>query len=278
MTGSARDQILIIHLGGLGDVCLSESTFFSLARHFGEKLVAVGNLRFLSLFPGYFSSIHSVEGREWLYLFADGIDGPEWRRIIFVGKDRSASFRDHLAHFSREDLLFIDLYPDSGRAHVEKYQLIQLRASGIVPVTKPIPMTSGKGIVLYPEKGYTKKKWPYESFFEVYDSLRNEGYPAYLLEPFDTDTPCPGAFRLEKLSDVVSFLNRSDIFVSNDCGVAHLAASCGLSTVTLFHDTDPSIWHPLGDNRFIHCTALSPSADDLFAIIESVGAERRIRK
>ena len=40
---STGDEVLVVHLGGLGDVCLSESVFLSLRRHFGDRLVALGN-------------------------------------------------------------------------------------------------------------------------------------------------------------------------------------------------------------------------------------------
>ena len=273
MIESPQDQILVVHLGGLGDVCLSESTFLSLGSHFGGKLIAVGNRRFLDLFPDYFSSVHSVEGREWLYLFADGLSGPTWRRIVLIGKDRSASFRQRLAQFSREGLLFVDMYPDSPGKHLQEHQLDQLLTLGIEPMKKPITPNPRGNIILYPEKGYTKQKWPYEKFLEVYDSLRSQGASVSLLEPFDTEAPHPGSFRFDDLSDVASFLHQSGLFVSNDCGLAHLAASRGLSTITLFHEADPMIWHPLGDNRSIRCTP-SPSTEELLALVKDVNRER----
>lgn len=274
MIESPQDHILVVHLGGLGDVCLSESTFLSLHRHFGKGLIAVGNRRCLDLFPDYFSSVHSVEGREWLYLFADGRSGPAWRRIVFIGKDRSASFRHRLAQFSREALLFVDMYPDSRGKHLQEYQLEQLRTLDIAPMKKPItPNPRGK-IILYPEKGYAKQKWPYEKFLEVYDSLRSQGASVSLLEPFDTEAPHPGSFRFDDLADVASFLNRSGLFVSNDCGLAHLAASRALSTITLFHEADPAVWHPLGDNYSIRCTPSSPSTEEILALVKDMSGER----
>ena len=138
---------------------------------------------------------------------------------------------------------------------------------------KPMTPKSRGNIILYPEKGYTKQKWPYEKFLEVYDSLRSQGASVSLLEPFDTEAPHPGSFRFDDLSDVASFLHQSGLFVSNDCGLAHLAASRGLSTITLFHEADPMVWHPLGDNRSIRCTP-SPSTEELLALVKDVNRER----
>ncbi len=153
---------------------------------------------------------------------------------------------------------------------MEEHQLHQLRTLGVAPTKKPIPPKPGGTIVLYPEKGYAKGKWPYEKFLEVYDRLRSQGVSVSLLEPFDTEAPHPGSFRFDDLSDVVSFLNRFDLFVSNDCGMAHLAASRGLSTITLFHEADHTIWHPLGNNRSLRCIPSPPAPEDLLEAIKTV--------
>lgn len=269
------DEILVVHLGGLGDVCLSEPVFFSLIRHFGQKLTALGYTRFLGLFADYFSAIHSIDSSEWLHLFTDGMDQPQWKRIVLIGKDRSGGFRNRLAGLSREDLLFVDMYPDFSTVHVQDHQLDQLKALGVEPARIPFPQKSEGGLILYPEKGYSKQKWPYEKFLEVYDCLKDQGHRVSLLEPFDTEPLHPGAFRFEYLSDVRSFLVHGKLFVSNDCGIAHLAASCGLSTITLFHETDPLIWHPVGNNHPIQCTSSFPSVAELLTIMKNVDGKSR---
>lgn len=274
MVPSLEDQVLAVHLGGLGDVCLSESTFLSLTRHFGQKLTAVGNERFLSLFADHFSSIHSVEGREWLYLFTDDREGFQWRRIVLIGKDRSGDLRTRLDKLSREPLLFVDMYPESQRVHVEGYQLGQLEALGIEPTKKPLQPRPGEGLILYPEKGYRKQKWPYEKFLEVYSRLRPKNRPVSLLEPFDTEHPHPESFRFDQLSEVKSFLVKAGFFISNDCGIAHLAGSCGLATITLFSEADPTIWRPVGDNLALPCTSSSPSVEQVIAVIKTVNGKR----
>jgi ADP-heptose:LPS heptosyltransferase len=269
------DKVLLLHLGGLGDVCLSESTFLSLSRRFPEGLAAVGYTRFLELFQGYFSSIHSIDGREWLYLFSDHVEGPAWNRIILIGKDRSGSFANRLVRFSREDFLFVDMYPEGGSLHVREYQLTQLGTLGVDPAVKSGRRLSGDALILYPEKGYHKQKWPYEKFLEVYDHLLQEGVSTLLLEPFDTEFPHKNSFRFNRLSDLRSFLETAGTFVSNDCGVAHLAATCGLATITLFHEADPAIWHPLGNNHSIRCSFNSPSVEELVDTIMKTMSGKR---
>jgi hypothetical protein len=106
-------EILLIHLGGLGDMCLSESTFLSLSLHFHKNIVAVGYKRFLTLFEEYFSGLHSVESRNWLYLFSKIPSDTTWERIIFIGKDREGRLRKRWQRLSKEPLIFIDMYPES---------------------------------------------------------------------------------------------------------------------------------------------------------------------
>lgn len=106
-------EILLIHLGGLGDMCLSESTFLSFSRHFNKNIVAVGYKMFLNLFNEYFAGVYSVESRNWLYLFSKIPSDTTWERIVFIGKDRTGRLRKRWQRLSKEPLIFIDMYPES---------------------------------------------------------------------------------------------------------------------------------------------------------------------
>ena len=108
-----NNEILLIHLGGLGDVCLSESLFLSFQKQFGDCLVGLGNKRFLDLFKEYFVRVEGVESRKWLYLFSEKLNGPRWRQIIFIGKDREGILRNRWQAHSEEKIIFIDMYPEN---------------------------------------------------------------------------------------------------------------------------------------------------------------------
>jgi len=103
--------ILLIHPGGLGDVCLSESTLLSLKHHFGKSMEAVGNKAVLDVFRDYFTGVDSIDRRTWTYLFSDSLTCRSWRRIIFIGKDRTGAFRERLFRLC-DELVFIDMYPE----------------------------------------------------------------------------------------------------------------------------------------------------------------------
>lgn len=260
---STGDEVLVVHLGGLGDVCLSESLFLSLRGHFGDRLVALGNRRFLDLFPEYFSRTHGVESRHWLYLFSEKLAGPRWGRIVFVGKDRRGSIRSRWKVHSVEEPLFIDMYPEGAfdsppprdgtaaageTVHIEDYQLRQLSAVGMEPVRKEIVPKWARRVILYAEEGFSKEKWPVENFIALREVLEGAGIGVCLMRPPELSLSDRGSIFFEELADVKEFFGGGGIFVSNDSGMAHLAGACGLTTITIFTGFDPAVWHPRGRN------------------------------
>lgn len=257
----SRDEVLVVHLGGLGDMCLAESVFLSLRRHFGACLAGLGNRRFFNLFSTYFTRLYGVESRHWLYLFSERMTGPDFRRIIFIGKDRQGSIRKRWALYSREELIFIDMYPDGAfpdpgmdapslsyeRVHVEDYQLRQLKAFGIEPEAAGSGEPRPGPVVLYPEKGFTKGKWPLENFVAVREMIEKDGIGTVVLKPSDVGFPGE-TIVIEELGKVKELFSSASVFVSNDSGMAHLAGACGLMTITVFTEFDPAVWHPRGRN------------------------------
>ncbi len=261
----ADNEILLLHLGGLGDVCLSESVFLSLRDHFGNRIVAVGTKRFFRLFPEYFLRIHGVESRHWLYLFSNEATSIRWKRVIFIGKDRKGELRRRWQQVSLDPMIFIDMYPENQFGvrrsaseekpkndyhviHAEEYQLAQLAQFGIEAVKKEIPWRKSRRVILYPEKGFEKEKWEPEHFAALCQSLRSRGVQAYMMVPDSLRAVMPDAISIDSLNDARDFFKGGGIFVSSDSGMAHLAGASGLFTITIFTDHDPRIWHPRGAN------------------------------
>lgn len=275
-----HDEILLIHLGGLGDMCLSESTFFSFSAHFNRNIVALGYTRFLRLFETYFKRIERVESARWLPLFSQYTPDITWERIIFIGKDREGALREKWGKMSREPMIFIEMYPENQgsrvrgvrgqeagsreqgagvkkfagsnpqsamKHHVEDFQLMQLGQYGIEAIKKEIPLNVTKRVILYPEKGFKKEKWHYENFVRLYYLLKSKGIDVHMLKSMGLETDVKEAVFFEELIEVRAFFERGGIFVSNDSGMAHLAGMCGLHTITIFNDFDPDIWHPRGN-------------------------------
>ena len=257
--------VLVIHPGGLGDVCLSESTLLSLKQHFGATLEAVGTKHVLDVFRLYFTGVDSIDRKTWMYLFSDYPLYRTWQRIILIGKDRTGAFRERISRLCDEPI-FIDMYPEGQPVHVEDYQLEQLLQYGIAPVRKEVRAKTGKRVILYPERPYKKKKWPVDHFLEVHEKLTSLGIEAVLMRPPDLDLPAVPANAFELLADIAAFFSGGGIFFSNDSGMAHFAARCGLRAATLFQDTNPLIWRPKG-GLVLKCMEAPPSVEEVVDFI-----------
>lgn len=261
------DHDLLIHPGGLGDICLSESSFLTLTSHFERPFHAVGTKRVLDRFGAYFSRVDSVDRREWGCLFSGPFPGRHWERIVFFGKDREGGMRARLRGLAGE-VIFIDLYPDHEKIPVEQHQLAQLAAFGMEPRLYAPPRRKSDRIILYPEAGFEKRKWPVSSFVEVYEELKKGGSNVILMTPPGLDARIADRVSPEGLDDVEAFFSGGGLFFSNDSGMAHFAARCGLRTVTLFRDADGRVWGPKG-SRILQCEGEGPGVREAVDLILS---------
>jgi hypothetical protein len=263
----ASESTLLIHLGGLGDVCLSESTFYSVSQHCGGNVLALGYPRFLGLFGRYFVGIESIENRQWLWLFSDFPSRGLWKQTVLIGKDQHGDLRRKLASASEKSPIFINMYPEDERSHIEEYQLLQISAHGIPALRKEVAPAPAERVILYPEESRGKRKWPYEHFLALAEMLRAEGIDTVLLEAPDVARPALGSLRFDKLNEVATFFGGGGVFFSNDSGVAHLAGVCGLRTITLFCGQNPAVWRPRGQNVSIVCDEQGPRVTDMVGLI-----------
>ncbi len=108
------------------------------------------------------------------------------------------------------------------------------------------------------------KRWPVEYFAELCDSIFDEfGSEIVLLGSPNESGVGEALSNLSKarihdltgktdLSSAMAILSIADLFVSNDMGLAHLAAGLGAPTLTLFGPTNEVATAPLGPNaRFV---------------------------
>lgn len=256
-------EILLIHMGGLGDVCLSESVFHSLTTCFGKNIIALGTRRFFALFEEYFTKIEGIESARWLPLFSERPLGMTWDRIIFIGKDRRGDLRKRWRKLSRNELVFLEMYPEGGfpapdeksslrdpikEVHVEDFQLEQLGGYGIEAIKKEVTPSVSRRVILYPEAVFQKRKWPAERFAALCRSLRRKGVDACILGSPGLKLDVEEKVFFQELGETRRFLQKGGIFVSNDSGMAHLAGATGLYTITMFADFDHKVWHPRGRN------------------------------
>jgi len=120
---------------------------------------------------------------------------------------------------------------------------------GKAPATHPIA-------VIHPGAGGKGKCWPVERFAAVADHLRRRGLQSvWVVGPVEMETWPPGAMALIGEDTLVSnpplitlagLLAQASVFIGNDSGPAHLAASIGTRTVAMFGPTSAVHFGPIG--------------------------------
>jgi predicted lipopolysaccharide heptosyltransferase III len=170
--------------------------------------------------------------------------------------------------------------PSPADSHRIEYDLATVRALGLAPAT-PQPRVHlspneesaakrmldevvefGRGpkklIMIQPGARYPLKVWPAERFAELADRLAG-AVPCRILfggdarerdaaEAVRDRTECRPVVVAGRLSllEFAALLKQCDLFIGNDGGAMHMAASVGTPVVALFGPTYPQRWGPRG--------------------------------
>ena len=106
-------------------------------------------------------------------------------------------------------------------------------------------------IALAPGAVGPAKRWPTRHFAALAAAKRAQGWQVWVFgSPGDRDAAAeiPADENLAgrtSLDQAVALLSLTDVVVSNDSGLMHIAAAIGVPTVALFGPTDPQLWAPL---------------------------------
>jgi lipopolysaccharide heptosyltransferase II len=82
-----------------------------------------------------------------------------------------------------------------------------------------------------------------------------------------------GLFINKKISEVAALISLSDLFVTNDTGIMHVAGATNTSQISLFGATNPLIWAPFGKNKYFLWKSIlidDISVQDVLALAESI--------
>ena len=113
------------------------------------------------------------------------------------------------------------------------------------------------GLCIHPGSGSRIKNWPAEGFRDVARAVvETWNTPVRVLlgpaeieqQPFWQGAAGAGLTVHTDLSlvDVSRLLSRNALYLGNDSGVTHLAASLGVPTLAIYRTTDPARWGPRG--------------------------------
>ena len=224
-------------------------------------------------------------------------------RVVCIWPDHDGTIEVNLKEAGVKAPIMIDPLPEPGGPHAVDHVLGQAGRLGL-PTTERMPRVrlnerdrwwaerymrvSGAGYAsllgMHVGSGSPKKNWPVERFREVaQDWLSAPGRGVLLTQgPAEDEAPSEVAaalpedaawvLRNEALPRVAAVLERCEVYLGNDSGITHLAASVGVPTVAVFGPSDPKLWRPVGRR----VTVVGPATDDAFPDVTEV--QRAVRE
>ncbi|OGU69178.1 MAG: ADP-heptose--LPS heptosyltransferase [Ignavibacteria bacterium RBG_16_36_9] len=100
----------------------------------------------------------------------------------------------------------------------------------------------------------------------------------YLTKNVDTKF---GKFINRPIPQIAALISLSDLFISNDTGIMHVAGTTDTPQITIFGPTNPFNWAPIGLNKyFIRKSELidDVSVDDVYHLCELILNKKEIKK
>jgi heptosyltransferase III len=272
-----RRNILLFHLGALGDFVLTWPLALALARlHPQSRVIYVthGQKGALAEKALNLESRDIEGGRHHLYGQAGAL--PEPAKKLLQGAHSIYSFiasGDWAANARRlapeAKLLCLSARPPAEyESHATAYLLSQLASEpAVAEATRQILHSlnssglrrhgAGETILIHPGSGSREKCWPADKYLELAQRVRDTGKPVrIILGDAELETwPAARIRAFEGVGEVhrpasyvelVDALAGAAMFVGNDSGPSHLAGVLGIPTHCLFGPTSPAVWHPIG--------------------------------
>lgn len=90
-----------------------------------------------------------------------------------------------------------------------------------------------------------------------------------------------GKFINKPIPQVAALISMSDLFISNDTGIMHVAGATNTPQISIFGPTNPFNWAPIGMNKFfIRKSELidDVSVDDVYHLCEIILSKKEIKK
>jgi len=138
-------------------------------------------------------------------------------------------------------------------------------------------------IGLHVGAGKPQNRWPVKNFIELVESLNKEFDAQFYFTGSKSDNeiisiikntfPDKGFFIDKSIPQLAALINKSDLFITNDTGVMHVAGATTTPVISLFGPTNPFNWAPVGKNKyFIRKSELMNdiSVQDVMNLIKSI--------
>lgn len=110
--------------------------------------------------------------------------------------------------------------------------------------------------------GKPPNRWPLEKFAELIDRLKNELNIQFYFTGSHSDEKeidymkgkygnSAGYFLNRTIPELAAIITKSDLFITNDTGVMHVAGAVKIPQISIFGPTNPNNWAPVGSNKFV---------------------------
>ena len=274
---SRTGKVLVVHQGALGDLLLALPAIRSVEGALGASLCLWGRGWVVQVLEGdpFIEELRDVDRGGFSQLFREGEGGFD---LLDGAKQAFVFGREGVlaANLRGAGLEVVVLPPPGRKCHITDHYLSFLSSLGIVSKVSPpwIPISEGEKalarerlrregirgdlLLLHPGSGSPKKVWPPQKMARLAKTLMGKGLFPILIEGPADRAPCRELLsamggetflllRSPHLRELAAILSLASLYVGNDSGISHLAASVGAPTLVLFGPTDPHIWAPRGE-------------------------------
>jgi len=275
-----RRNILIFHLGALGDFIITWPLALAMARLYPQSRVFYVTHSQKGALAEKVLRVESLEIEAgWHALFTEHGSLPEPATRTLAGAHTVLSFlANEQSTWANEvrrvspDVNLLTLStaaPDDFSGHITEFLLTQLSKSlpaqtGMAQMLKSITergllasRAAGDYLLIHPGSGSPAKNWPAERFCKLAKQLNESGRPVRVilgdveLERWPKETisafeSVAQIVRPASLLELYSQIASASALIGNDSGPAHLAGIVGIPTVTLFASSKTTRWRPLG--------------------------------
>jgi len=142
----------------------------------------------------------------------------------------------------------------------------------------------GKVIGLHVGAGKPPNRWSYEKFISLINLLEAEYQPVVYLTGSSDDVelidailraiiPETKLFLNKEIPEVAALIAQSDLFITNDTGIMHVAGTTPTPQISIFGPTNPFNWAPIGKQKhFLRNSDLinDVTVDEVFSLCKTL--------
>jgi heptosyltransferase-2 len=275
---SSRQRLLVVELWGLGDLALASPFLNAASERYEVTLLA--KKRALDFQKRFWPSVEVLPLEAPWTAFAGKYRIHQWpwaELVRVVRRLRAAEFdlglssrrdpRDHAllaaANVKRRlgfprlgsRLVLTDSLPkslrlrhryDDWRALADAVGVV-LPAQGLAALR---PHNAGPNVLIHTGAGQAVKVWPLDRYSLIATRLRSAGFKVQIAcdpaqfqwwrEAEDDRVVAPAT-----VAELLGLIDQASAFIGNDSGPGHLAALCGVPTLTLFGNQHPQAFAPI---------------------------------